>query len=85
MNNNSDMEDFIKSINEVLDDLDNMNYSLNYQYTPNQNYYIKIPKDKLNGLPPLHPNIPSYVNKLNKKSTINIQGIAFPPQKKKIK
>jgi hypothetical protein len=45
----------------------------------------KIPKDKLNGLPPLHPNIPSYLNKLNKKSTINIQGIAFPPQKKKIK
>ena len=77
MNNNSDMEEFMKSISEVLDDLENINYSLNYQFTPTK-YHIKILKSKSNGLPPLHPNIPSfYKNQNTKKSINNIQGIAF--------
>ena len=75
MSNSSDMEEFMKSITEVLADLDNINYSLNYQDNPIK-YHIKIPKNKSNGLPPLHPNIPSFYNnqKITKKS---IQGIAF--------
>jgi hypothetical protein len=82
MNNNSDMEDFMKSICEVLDDLDNINYSLNYQDISipikkenNLISRISLSKKKHSGIP-LHPNIPSFYNnqKIIKKS---IQGIAF--------
>lgn len=77
MNNSSDMEEFMKSISEVLDDLENINYSLNYQDNPIK-YHKKIPKNKSNGLPPLHPNIPSFYKNQNSTSKlINIQGIAF--------
>ena len=47
-----------------------LNFSLNYQYTTNK-------KNRLNGLPPLHPNLPSSVNTYKKKFINKIQGIAF--------
>jgi hypothetical protein len=78
MNHNSDISDFMKILNEVLDDLDNINYNLNYHNIPK--------KQKNHLLPPLHTNKPSFYNTQNKdqyKNSINIiQGIAFIKNKK---
>ena len=72
MSRDSDLDNFMNIVNEILDDLNSIN---SYQE-------INPPQKKLRvGLPPLHPNIPSfYRNKTDKKdkSTASLsQGIAF--------
>jgi len=66
---NSDLDNFMNIVNEILDDLNSIN---SYQE-------INPPKKKLRqGLPPLHPNKPSFYSDKKDKFTASFgQGIAF--------
>jgi len=69
MSRDSDLDNFMNIIDEILNDLNSIN---SYQE-------INPPKKKLRiGLPPLHPNKPSFYNEKKDKSTASLgQGIAF--------